>query len=102
MPNGDVTTGKVVVAYTGDVISAGAIVASFVGWLPLIAAFAGMIWYMIQIWESKTVQAGLARWRVRRKSLRITRLNKKVTRAHRKLERAQHRLNILTDSGEEE
>ena len=40
----------------GDIISAGDIVGSFLGYLPIVAAFAGLIWYVIQIWESRTVQ----------------------------------------------
>ena len=40
----------------GDVVSAGAIVGSFLGYFPIIAAFAGFVWYSIQIWESRTIQ----------------------------------------------
>ena len=40
----------------GDVISAGAIVGTFLGYFPIIAAFAGFVWYSIQIWESRTIQ----------------------------------------------
>lgn len=40
-----------------DVASAGTIVASIVGWLPAVAAVMGILWYGIQIWESKTIQS---------------------------------------------
>ena len=43
-------------AIVGDVVSAGVIVGSFFGYVPIAAAFAGMIWYSIQIWESRTIQ----------------------------------------------
>lgn len=36
--------------------SAIAIVGALIGWLPSIAALVGIIWYGLQIWESKTVQ----------------------------------------------
>ncbi len=40
-----------------DVISGVAVAAALMQWLPPIAAVAGIIWYAIQIWESKTAQA---------------------------------------------
>ena len=61
----------------GDVISAGAILGTILGDLPYVAAFAGMIWYTIQIWESRTVQHW---WRTRqmiRKAKKITKLRAK-------------------------
>lgn len=45
------------VLYTVDAISASAILATLAGFLPPLAAIAGIIWYGIQIYESKTVQA---------------------------------------------
>ena len=44
------------VSLAGDVLGAGAIVGSLLGYLPLAAAFLALIWYVIQIWESRTVQ----------------------------------------------
>lgn len=50
-----------------DGLSAAAIVGAFMGYLPALAGLAGLIWYAIQIWESKTVQ----KWvRVRRSKAR--------------------------------
>lgn len=43
-------------AVTIDILSAGAIAATLMQFLPPIAAMAGIIWYAIQIWESKSVQ----------------------------------------------
>jgi hypothetical protein len=44
------------VTYVADIVSAGAIVGTILGYLPFIAAFFGLVWYLIQIWESRTVQ----------------------------------------------
>lgn len=52
-----------IVLYTADAISATAVVGTLLGYLPSAAALAGLIWYAIQIWESKTVQRILQRWR---------------------------------------
>ena len=38
-------------------------IATFVGWLPAIAATLSIIWTAIRIWETKTVQGLVARWR---------------------------------------
>lgn len=54
----------------GDVISATAIVGAFMGMLPALAGLAGLIWYAIQIWESKTVQKHVRRARARRRAIR--------------------------------
>ena len=44
------------IGLTGDVLGAGAIVGSLLGYLPPAAAFLALIWYAIQIWESRTIQ----------------------------------------------
>jgi hypothetical protein len=51
------------VRITGDVSAAMAVVATILGFLPPLAAFVGMVWYCILIYESKTVQAWFARRR---------------------------------------
>lgn len=86
-----------VVVYSGDVVAGGAILGSLLQYLPALAALVGLLFYSIQIWESKTIQAALARLSTRRKARKITRLNAKVTRAHRAFERAQTRLSKLTN-----
>lgn len=40
----------------GDVTSIGFIVGAMGGWLPAIAALLAIIWWMIRIYETKTVQ----------------------------------------------
>lgn len=48
----------------GDVAAGATVVGSLMGFLPVAAAIVGIIWYTIQIWETKTVQALVAKWRV--------------------------------------
>jgi hypothetical protein len=52
-----------------DFASAGAILTAFLGYLPPIAALAAIIWYVVQTYESKTVQrwVRLRRWKRARK-----------------------------------
>ncbi len=40
----------------GHIVSTGAILGSMAGWLPPISALAALTWYLISIWETKTVQ----------------------------------------------
>ena len=40
----------------GHIFSAGAIIGTFSGWLPGVAAIVALVWYAIQIYESKTMQ----------------------------------------------
>ena len=56
-----------------DIVSAGAIVGTILGDLPYVAALAGMIWYTIQIWESRTVQHW---WRNRQMILKAKKITK--------------------------
>lgn len=56
---------------TFDAGAAVAIVASFVGYLPPIAAVLAILWYLLQFWESRTLQSYM-RARTRRKILRLT------------------------------
>lgn len=54
-----------------DALSAAAILGALAQWLPPLAACGGVIWYAIQIWESKTVQkhVRVLRYRARLKRL---------------------------------
>lgn len=78
-----------IVRYTADGISGVAIVASIMGYLPGIAALAGIIWYGVQIWESKTVQKRIRVWRNRRRLKRLVVLQSKVTATKEKIQDAQ-------------
>ena len=52
--------------WLGNGLSIGAIASTFLGWTPSIAAGVALIWYLIQIYESATVQRWLAGHRVRK------------------------------------
>jgi hypothetical protein len=41
---------------TGDGVSLGLIVGAMGGWLPTVAALLAVIWWLIRIYETKTVQ----------------------------------------------
>lgn len=60
-----------------DAISAGAIIGTLFGWLPYFAALAGFVWYIIQIWESRTVQHYLQNRKMVKKAKKIARLRAK-------------------------
>jgi len=63
-----------VISLTGDVISAFAIAGVAVGWIPWLGALAGLVWYAIQIYESKTFQS----WMRKRRRLRSVRKARRV------------------------
>lgn len=60
-----------ILSWTADGVSAAAIVGAISGILPPLAALGGVIWYAIQIWESKTVQKHVRRLRARRRAIRL-------------------------------
>lgn len=60
--------------WVGNVVSVGAIVGTFMGWAPAIAALVALLWYCIQIYESATAQ----RWLMSRRLRRIAKLKAQV------------------------
>lgn len=60
-----------------DVAAASAIVMTLLGWLPLLAAILGAVWYAIQIWESRTVQHWWENRKMVKKARKIARLKAK-------------------------
>lgn len=44
------------IKYVGDALSIGTVVATLASWLPPIAALVTIVWTLIRIWETKTVQ----------------------------------------------
>jgi len=48
-----------------DGLSLFTVVATIAQWLPAIAALASLVWTVIRIFETKTVQGWLGRWRAR-------------------------------------
>jgi hypothetical protein len=55
------------VTYAVDGLSAFAVVGSLVKILPPLAAFLAIVWYLIQICESRTAQRIVRWWRTRRR-----------------------------------
>ncbi len=55
-------------------VSIGAMIAAFVGWLPALLALIPAFYYVILIWESSTVQHYLRNRRMRRKAKRVAKL----------------------------
>lgn len=62
---------------TADVISAFAILGSFAKILPPIAALAATCWYVVQVWESHTVQKW---WRLHKRKRHTIRHHKRTPR----------------------
>lgn len=60
--------------WIGNIAGVGAIITTMLGVLPAVAALVAFVWYLIQIWESKTVKD----IRDRRKIEKLARLKAKV------------------------
>lgn len=60
------TTQFPVLTWTGHVLSLISIGGAFVGVLPFVASIFALVWYSLEIYENKTVQAYLSRRRARR------------------------------------
>ena len=45
-----------VISLTGDIASGVAVLGTLAGFLPPLVAVAALLWYVVQIWESDTVQ----------------------------------------------
>lgn len=52
--------------WLGNTASLAAIVSAMLGWAPLFAAIVAAVWYLVQIYESATVQRYLASRRARK------------------------------------
>ena len=46
-----------------DVVAVGTMGATLIGWLPAAAAALTILWTLIRIYETKTVQRFVARWK---------------------------------------
>lgn len=55
-----------VAAMVVDASAVGVITAAIIGWLPPLAALVAIIWYIIQIFESRTIQKKIRVFRLRR------------------------------------
>jgi len=57
--------------WVGHLVSVGAIIGTIAGYLPAVAAIIAMLWYLVQLYESGTVQSYL-RGRRDRKIAKLT------------------------------
>lgn len=48
--------GDNILTWVGNTVSVGAIIGSIFGYVPVVAAIVALVWYVIQILESKTAQ----------------------------------------------
>lgn len=71
-----------------DTISVGAVVGVILGLLPAIAALGAAVWYLIQIWESRTCQHWIANRRMKYRARKIARLKAKQKVLEAKLQAA--------------
>lgn len=62
----DADTNHTISHWIANVTSGGLVVSTVLGWAPALAAIVGLIWYLIQIYESTTVQRWMATRRVRK------------------------------------
>jgi hypothetical protein len=53
----EVEEGQGIISWIGHTLSGAALVGSIIGWFPGVAAVVALLWYGIQIYESKTYQA---------------------------------------------
>lgn len=60
--------------WLGNGLSIGAIASTMLGWTPAVAAIVALVWYLIQIYESTTVQ----RWLATRRNRKLARLKARV------------------------
>ncbi len=49
------------IKYVGDALSVSVVVATIAAWLPAVAAILSIVWSVIRIYESKTVQGWFGR-----------------------------------------
>jgi hypothetical protein len=62
----DNPAGDHLLSWVGNTASIGAVVSTVFGWLPPVAAFIAVVWYVIQIYESDTIQSWVKNRRVRK------------------------------------
>lgn len=64
------------ITYSVDAFAGASIVGALMGWMPAIAALAAVLWYVVQIYESKTVQRHVRRLRLKALRRRLAKLEK--------------------------
>lgn len=68
------TSDNGITTWASNIVSTGAIAATILGYVPSIAAIVALAWYLIQIFESATVQ----RWLAGRRLRKLARLKARV------------------------
>lgn len=71
LPIPDVPVGSVPNGAGSQFAAIGAFVATAAGWLPFILATLPAIYYLILIWESKTVQGWVEKRRARKAAMKV-------------------------------
>lgn len=56
--------------WLGNTTSLGVIITTILGWVPAVAATIAIVWYMVQLYESKTIQR-LIENRLRKKLIKL-------------------------------
>jgi hypothetical protein len=51
------------IKHTVDAVSIVGVLATLAGWLPAIAALLSIVWSLIRIWETKTIQRWSSKFR---------------------------------------
>jgi hypothetical protein len=51
------------IKHTVDAVSIVGVLATLAGWLPAIAALLSIVWSLIRIWETKTIQRWASKFR---------------------------------------
>lgn len=69
-----------ILTHVADTISAFAIVGTFIKVLPPIAALAATLWYLVQVWESHTVQKW---WRLHNRKRRTHAIRRHRSGVHK-------------------
>lgn len=62
----DTSQGQLAVNVIANSTATGIVISALLSFLPPIAALVALLWYFIQIWESKTVREWVARRRARK------------------------------------
>lgn len=81
----DTDTNHTVSHWIANTISGGTVLSAVMGYTPAIAAIVGLVWYLIQIYESATIQHWIAGRRVRRLARLKARVLMLEAQAHRAL-----------------
>lgn len=86
-------------ALVGDFVSALAVIGSLTGYLPQFAAFVGLAFYALQVWDNKNIVRIRCCLRARWKEKALARASRKVSRLTSELEETRKMVEKLTTKG---